>query len=246
MPESFHVKSAGHFIAAEHSQAPAIDKLVPQSLVRGDLPPSTGKGVKVCVVGSGLPEHRAIRNVHSGANLGPSEHSGDADGHAHAVAGLIGVSDGTGVMGLAPDCQLNFAKVTDDRGGADPASIAAAILWAISLGCSVVVVSHAPTAASDVLSLAVEKAYASDVAVVFDGTVAGVVVPEGGVSSDRLVAPEGRLVTTFRDGGYCEVAASDFTPALLGGVAALVAETHRPTSRSKPGSLPRKVKKIVG
>ncbi len=245
MPDKkLYVNNASGFLAVQHAEVPEFAKLSPQDFFHKELPPlGTGKGVKVCLIDTGVADHEHLKNVVNAANLGASERSSDFTGHAHAAAGLISSNDPGSLVGLAPEAQLCFAKPCDDRGEATAEAVAAAVVWGIVVGAQVIVVSFVPDDESEVLWQAVQKAVDSNILVVMDGIRPWGVLPTGVVSTDGMKSRDKLLVTTAMDGEFAEVKAEYFSPAIVGAVAALLVE--RAASASKKGKASTMAKQIM-
>lgn len=102
---------------------------------------STGTGVTVAVLDTGIAEHPDLPDtiVDVPSPLGGSSR---ADGHGHGthVAGTIAAvaDNGVGVAGVAPDVQLMAVKVLSDSGSGSSVSVANGILAAVDAGADVI------------------------------------------------------------------------------------------------------------
>jgi len=143
------------------------DPLPAQSLLAGDVPGisrasawpheisrdwalggSTGAGVKVCVLDSGVdPNHPVVGGIEEAVVVESDDEgtpfvredgeSGDLFGHGTACAGII--------RKIAPDCEIASCRVlgTDNRGNG--AIMAAGLKWAIESGYRVINMSLSTT-----------------------------------------------------------------------------------------------------
>jgi subtilisin len=116
---------------------------------------STGSGVKVAVIDSGIaythPDLNA--NYAGGANfLGGSPSPLDDNGHGTHVSGIIAAEMGNtaetvaafnsnGVVGVAPSASLYALKVVDASGNGDYSNVIAALQWAVTNHMDVVNIS---------------------------------------------------------------------------------------------------------
>jgi subtilisin family serine protease len=111
---------------------------------------ATGRGVRVCVVDSGVErDHPAVGPLQgswtvvagddgpaSEPTVEPTE-TGDACGHGTACAGII--------RRTAPDCELYSVRVLSERGSGTGAMLLAGLRWAIGEGFDVINLSLSTT-----------------------------------------------------------------------------------------------------
>ncbi|PRY28339.1 type VII secretion-associated serine protease mycosin [Pseudosporangium ferrugineum] len=105
---------------------------------------STGKGVTVAVIDSGVSEHPDLAgSILHGKDFVDPGGSGrtDADGHGTSMAGLIAAhgADGAGTLGIAPDAKILPIRVLKD--GPRNAEIGPAIDYAVAHGAKVINIS---------------------------------------------------------------------------------------------------------
>ncbi|WP_230394028.1 type VII secretion-associated serine protease mycosin [Plantactinospora alkalitolerans] len=134
---------------------------------------STGKGVTVAVVDSGVDASHAdlAGQVLPGIDLVDGIGNGQTDpvGHGTTVAGLIaGRNDDTrGVAGLAPKAKILPVRVLDEENRYDDALVVAkGVRWAVDNGAQVVNLSLGGSGDSPALAAALDYAFARDVVVV--------------------------------------------------------------------------------
>jgi serine protease len=143
---------------------------------------STGLGVKVAVVDSGVAEaaddlacrtFSDEKNILTGAT-GPAA-ADDDFGHGTHVAGTIAecTNNGVGVAGLAFDATIMPVKVLDSQGRGLESDVAAGINWATTHGAKVINLSLGtnctatwPTCSSSIINDAIDAAAAADVVIV--------------------------------------------------------------------------------
>ncbi|MET7681545.1 type VII secretion-associated serine protease mycosin [Streptomyces sp. NPDC005423] len=149
---------------------------------------STGKGVKVAVIDTGVDVKNAqltsAVDASLGENLLPTRNSKgekidrgnargttDTVGHGTRVAGIIAAraAKGTGFVGLAPDATIIPVKQNDAEGDGTAATLAAAIRHAVDKGAGVINISQDTAnavAPADSLRQAVDYALAHRAVVV--------------------------------------------------------------------------------
>ncbi|MGI5499785.1 S8 family peptidase [Lentzea sp. CA-135723] len=120
----------------------ALDQVTPEWAYGG----STGAGVRVCVVDSGVDgEHPLIGPVTSshevvkgenGPEVRPAEHH-DTCGHGTACAGII--------RQMAPDCELHSVRVLGERFSGSGDFLLTGLKWAVEQGFDVINMSLSTT-----------------------------------------------------------------------------------------------------
>jgi len=82
---------------------------------------TTGSGVKIAIIDTGISRKHPDLTVSGGINLvgtSSSKKWNDDNGHGTHVAGTIGARNySIGVLGVAPDAELYAVKVLDQFGG---------------------------------------------------------------------------------------------------------------------------------
>ncbi|MFJ9626056.1 S8 family peptidase [Streptomyces sp. NPDC101175] len=143
----------------------SLDKSVPQigaptAWAKG----YTGKGVKVAVLDTGIDTtHPDLKTqVIAAKNFTTARDTSDHFGHGTHVASIIagtGAKSGGKYKGVAPGAELLNAKVLDDEGSGDDASILAGMEWAAAQGADIVNLSlgGADTPGIDPLEAEVNK-----------------------------------------------------------------------------------------
>lgn len=112
---------------------------------------SRGKGVRVAVLDTGAGEHNDLPTAAFKHNFTSSRYEWDRNGHSTHCAGIIGARDNdTGVVGVAPECEIGYCKVLGDDGSGSTSWIAKGIRKAIS-------------EKADIISMSIGGGYSSDV-----------------------------------------------------------------------------------
>jgi subtilisin len=123
---------------------------------------ATGRGVRVCIVDSGVePDHPLVGPVsgswavvHSAAGLAVEESDrGDACGHGTACAGIVRRS--------APDCELYSVRVLGEHASGTGAMLLAGLRWAVGQNFDVINLSLSTTRVrfTDELRALTDEAY---------------------------------------------------------------------------------------
>ena len=184
----------------------------------------TGKGVRICILDSGLASHSSLKPSLQIANFSSSKHSRDIEGHSHAVAGIIAANNG--IIGLAPDSSLIYGKITDDKGIATADSVSAGLLWAAITGCHIAVISHFIDFSNYSIQIALDKAYSNGVIVCIDDVKLGTIVPSNIFSAGMFGFDDSFLATTYLEDKYLKIKKEDARSAILSGIIAIFMEKH--------------------
>ena len=234
MAEMYRFKAHKEYAKDVRDAMPSFVALEVKSYLAQSVPDMTGKGVRVCVIGSGHAEHSCLVPTPSLANLSKCKHNRDVEGHSHVIAGIIGASDKNNLVGLAPEVTFSYAKATDDTGATTANCLAASVLWSTVVKSQVVVISNKVDFNDYVLANAIEKASNMGSVVVVsetDGEVPDHVIVAADV---KLKEPEGDLWSAYTDNRYVSVSPENFKEALVAGVVALLAEGKIQLSSQKP------------
>ncbi|MCK5763845.1 MAG: S8 family serine peptidase [Clostridiales bacterium] len=119
----------------------------------------TGKGVKILVIDSGSPKHKDINKDSEKQDFA----SGDDDfydntGHGTMVAGVIAAQKKKSMIGIAPQAEMLYAKVTDSKGDSSYGAIVSSILWGIVKKVDIIVMALGSQYDYQVLHDAIKKA----------------------------------------------------------------------------------------
>lgn len=108
-----------------------------------DLVKTPGKGVRVCVVDTGRPTHRDLKDkVVASRNFSRSFTDVDQQGHSTHVCGTIAaLKNDQGVVGGAYDAELIIAKVLGDDGSGTNSAVARGIRYGVQQGADIISMS---------------------------------------------------------------------------------------------------------
>jgi len=100
-----------------------------------------GAGIRVAVIDTGIDaSHQDLRsNFAGGASFVPGESYIDGNGHGTHVAGTIGArQNGSGVIGVAPNCKLYAVKALNNSGQGNYSWIISGIIWCVRMKMDVI------------------------------------------------------------------------------------------------------------
>ncbi|WP_412752979.1 type VII secretion-associated serine protease mycosin [Krasilnikovia sp. M28-CT-15] len=168
---------------------------------------STGRGVTVAVIDSGVSNHRDLSgSVLAGKDFTDSSGSGqtDTNGHGTAMAGDIAAhgKGESGALGIAPDSKILPVRVLTT--GKTGRGLGPAISWAVTHGADVINISLGGGATPDLFS-ALEAAEKANVVVVAS---AGNLPESHGITSPAFVPSVVAVGAVDRDGKRASVSAS--------------------------------------
>lgn len=150
---------------------------------------STGTGVKIAVVDTGICKKHPDLGVTGGVNLVGSTNNkkwDDDNGHGTHVAGIIGACDNSiGVVGVAYDSELYAVKVLDSSGNGQISDVIEGIEWAVKNDMDIISLSVGTTFYSQALEDACDFAYNSDVLLVAAAGNSG----DGNLTSNNVEYP---------------------------------------------------------
>ncbi|MCA1031228.1 S8 family peptidase [Bacillus timonensis] len=130
---------------------------------------TTGTGVKVAILDTGIDASHEDLNVVGGASFVAAEPNALVDGHSHGthVAGTVAaVNNSLGVVGVAPNVDLYAVKVLDSNGSGSLSDIAKGIEWSIDNNMDVINMSLGGSSGSTTLKQACDNAYNSGIVVI--------------------------------------------------------------------------------
>ena len=216
---------------------------------------SSGSGVKMAILDTGIdPNHQDLKpNL-----MGSVDFTGDnrkLHGHGSHVAGIAGAkANGTGVIGVAPDCSLYSVRVLDSNGlcPGDYSWIIRGIEWCIENGMDIINMSlGSPENPPDELRTIVSKAVNSGIIIVsaagnegrkdlnwparFPEVISVAALTKDGkianfsnTSDDiKVAAPGCDIYSCWTDGGYAVESGSSMSSPFVAGIIALMISYHR-------------------
>lgn len=127
----------------------------------------TGRGIKILVIDSGIPDHLAINGADTAPSVNFTNTSSDRDliGHSTIISGIIAANDKS-LFGVAPDSQLYFAKAVDDHANAKYDAVIASILWGVIKCVDIIILPMSSDIDSTVLHETIKKAYDAGICII--------------------------------------------------------------------------------
>lgn len=204
----------------------------------------TGEGVKICLIDSGLPEHKDI--AISGESVSFCENSKnllDKNGHSTMMAGIIGSKNKDSIIGLAPNAKIYFAKAVSDTGQCSFNSIVASILWGIAKQCDIILMPLGTKYDYRILHETIQKACKSGICLI---AAAGNDVENGGENYPAIydevwsvsfsskknekvdfIFPAKDVITTYLANQYIKSSGTSMASAFACGITALLIEQKK-------------------
>jgi minor extracellular protease Epr len=124
---------------------------------------TTGSGVKIAILDTGISRKHPDLTISGGINLIGSLHNtkwNDDNGHGTHVAGIIAAHNNSiGVIGVAPGAELYAVKVLDQYGGGRISDVIEGIEWAVQNNMDIISMSLGTTEYSQALNDSSASAY---------------------------------------------------------------------------------------
>ncbi|MCQ6962019.1 S8 family peptidase [Methanolobus chelungpuianus] len=150
---------------------------------------STGYGIRVAVLDTGISKKHPDLRVAGGVNLVGDTYNNkwdDDNGHGTHVAGIIGAcNNSVGVVGVAYDSELYAVKVLGSNGNGRISDVIEGIEWAVANDMDIISMSIGTTSYSQALEEACDYAYSSDALLVSAAGNSG----DGDLASDNVEYP---------------------------------------------------------
>lgn len=145
-------------------ELPSFVSYQPQDLGLSNVD-GNGRGIRVCIIDSGYPNHYCIPVPRTNVVDFTQSEGGALDKHGHG-SGIAGIIKANGMMtGLAPMCDVYYAKALDNAGVGTHGTVQAAVLYSIIKKVDIIVMSFGSETSHPVLHDAIKKAANSKIAV---------------------------------------------------------------------------------
>lgn len=203
----------------------------------------TGKGVKIAVLDSGVPNHKDIKEC-SDYNIFCKGYNKDNIGHSTMVSGLMFANNPKAITGVSPNAEMLFAKVTNTKRKCTYDSLVAGILWAITKKVDIISISLGTKTNYNILHNAVKKAEEMGIIIVSSSgnkvntteyidypakypesfSVGCSIKTEMSQEKVDFIFKKENLVTTFLNNQYITMSGSSLYTALVSGSVATILE----------------------
>jgi hypothetical protein len=105
-----------------------------------NLKNKTGQGVKISLIGTGLPAHHDFKKLTPNFEVFDenSDTPDDIFGYSNALAGIIASQNNEGINGIAPSSDILYVKSFNNNGEGEFPSIVAGVIWSIAKQCNII------------------------------------------------------------------------------------------------------------
>ena len=214
-----------------------------------------GEGVKVCIIDSGLSEHHEVQHaIVAFKNFTSEPEVRDHCGHSTFVSGIIAAAKNSdGIIGVAPNVRLYFAKAMDKSGTGDPSALVNATHWAVDQGVDLISISAGMFFDFKPLHEAIKRAYNKNIIIIAAAGNSGErfydiafparypeVIGVGAYDRNRQAAsfssrglnvkcamPGVDVFSTWLEQQYCKNNGTSFAAPMLTGICALILARQR-------------------
>ena len=150
---------------------------------------TTGSGVKIAIIDTGINKKHPDLTVSGGINLlgiSSSKKWNDDNGHGTHVAGIIAAHNNSiGVIGVAPDAEVYAVKVLDQYGSGRISDVIEGIEWAVQNDMDIISMSLGTTEYSQALNDSSASAYNAGILLVASAGNNG----DGNLSTNDVMYP---------------------------------------------------------
>lgn len=183
-------------------------------------------------------------------------------------AGIIAArKNNEGIIGVAPEAKLLFAKAMDDSGRGDPSALANSVMWAIRQKADIISISAGMFFDFKPLKKAIQKAHASNIIicaavgntsnrnydVAFPARypeVIGIAAYDERHKAARFSSrgvnvsfalPGVDIYSTFLNNQYCKMSGTSMACPMMSGICALILAKHRKNQGKTPCNTPKQM-----
>lgn len=206
-----------------------------------NLPSGSGKGINICLIDSGVPNHNAVTTTGIDINFTQTFDAKDRTGHSTILSGII-AGNSANIIGVAPDALLTTAKAVDDNCIVRLNALVAAILWSIIKQVDIIVIPLSTDIDCPDVKAAIKKAYSMGIVIVASAGEINTsefpaayeeVLSVGAIGKNRnAMSASGdvnflgaQLASTYVDQTYALVSGASTATAIAAGICARIIET---------------------
>jgi subtilisin family serine protease len=213
--------------------------------------PFTGKGVKICLIDSGVTDHEAILTLGDDINLSKSDDSRDRTGHSTIVSGIIAGNKPEQIIGFAPNSLILNAKAVDDNCIVRFDAIVASILWGIIQDVNIIAIPITTDIDAPPCRAAIEKAIKAGITVIaaagnsgkveypaaYDGVISvGALTKNDNLAhfsgTGRINVAGTNVQSTYVEQCYCVASGTSVSTAIVVGICSRIIEKLQLTQKS--------------
>lgn len=125
----------------------------------------TGKGVKICVIDSGIPQHSVLPVFKTWTNVTNSNTFYDTLGHSTVISGTISSNHET-LKGMAYEAELKFVKAIDIEQKAGFDGLITGILWGIIQDVDIILMAVTSAYHNNTFHDVIKKAYNENICLI--------------------------------------------------------------------------------
>lgn len=192
-----------------------------------------GKGAKICIIGSGVPDHNDITNIEESISFidaDNKDNTNDSHGLSTIVGGILTSKNPKSVNGLCQESKLYFTKAIKNNGEISLKSVNASILWAIIKKVNIIIIPFEIEESNDDFSNIVKKAYSSNISIFSPKPKSNkeecILYVSSSNKDNETYCLNENYVSTFIGNKYIETSGSHYLAGLVGGLASLCIEEN--------------------
>ncbi len=222
-------------------------KYLPSTFGFKGLDGFTGKGVRIALIDSGVPNHNDLILPSDHVNFTRDKSYKDGLGQSSCTAGVLVSNNPKAIVGLCTDVQILYAKAIEDEGSAQFDAIISAILWAIIKQSNIISINIGSTTDSEELRECIKKANELGILVVsqrgenteiveYPARYEGVLSVKNGQklqwNGNSLILPAYDVLTTFTKQKFTKASGCTISTSIAAGICACAMEKVKSFDRN--------------
>lgn len=203
----------------------------------------TGKGIKITLIDSGVPEHKLLVPCKSWINATSSSNHFDTIGHSTMISGVINSNNPSILQGIAYDATLCHVKTIDENSKLGFDGLITGILWSIIQEVDIVLIAISSPINNNAFYDVIKKAYQNNICIVsaagnenkleypaiYDEVLSvGALNKDGNIeyysASGKVNIQANNLPTTYLQQAYAYASGTSIASALVTGLLSRVIE----------------------